>query len=470
LREGVPMEFKRILVVDDEPLMRDFLVETLKRKKYLVEAVGNGSQAMEKVKTEYYDLVVTDIRMPEVSGMEVLEEVKKINPETEVIMITAFGTIENAVGAMKLGAYDYITKPFSADEIEILVDRAMERQRLRDENRALRNYNTQLRNQLKEKYTFSSIIGVSDVMRKVYDTIEMIAPTKATILIYGESGTGKELVARAIHYNSDRQNKPFIKVNCAALPESLMESELFGHEKGAFTGAIRTTKGRFELAHTGTLLLDEIGELSMPLQSKLLRVLQEREFERVGNPSPLSVDVRVISTTNRDIKHEVQEGSFREDLFYRLNVVPIYLPPLRERKEDIPLLVDHFLRQYSEENGRDIAGIDDEALEKLMASDWPGNVRELENHVERAVVLCRDKVLTARHFQLEHESVEKSGSFGLEGVGPGMTLREMEKRLILSTLASENNNRTRASEILGISVRTLRNKLNEYARERVDIP
>jgi len=256
------MEFKRILVVDDEPLMRDFLVETLQRKKYLVEAVGNGSQAIEKVKVEYYDLLITDIRMPEVSGMEVLEEVKKINPETEIIMITAFGTIENAVGAMKLGAYDYITKPFSADEIEIVVDRAMERQRLRDENRILRSDNTQLRNLLKEKYTFSSIVGVSEVMRKVYDAIEMIAPAKATIMIYGESGTGKELVARAIHYNSDRQNKPFIKVSCAALPETLMESELFGHEKGAFTGAIRTTKGRFELAHTGTLLLDEIAAVS----------------------------------------------------------------------------------------------------------------------------------------------------------------------------------------------------------------
>ncbi len=464
------MEFKRILVVDDEPLMRDFLVETLQRKKYLVEAVGNGSQAIEKVKVEYYDLLITDIRMPEVSGMEVLEEVKKINPETEIIMITAFGTIENAVGAMKLGAYDYITKPFSADEIEIVVDRAMERQRLRDENRILRNDNTQLRNLLKEKYTFSSIVGVSEVMRKVYDAIEMIAPTKATIMIYGESGTGKELVARAIHYNSDRQNKPFIKVSCAALPETLMESELFGHEKGAFTGAIRTTKGRFELAHTGTLLLDEIAEMSLPLQSKLLRVLQEREFERVGNPSPLNVDVRVVATTNRELKQEVQEEKFREDLFYRINVVPIYLPPLRDRKEDIPLLVDHFLRKYCEENGRDIMGIDDEAIEKLMAQDWPGNVRELENHVERAVVLCRDEILTERHFQLEHESAEKGSSFGLEGVGPGMTLREMEKRLILSTLTSESNNRTRASGILGISVRTLRNKLNEYSNEGIKIP
>lgn len=464
------MEFKRILVVDDEPLMRDFLVETLQRKKYLVEAVGNGSQAIEKVKVEYYDLLITDIRMPEVSGMEVLEEVKKINPETEVLMITAFGTIENAVGAMKLGAYDYITKPFSADEIEIVVDRAMERQRLRDENRILRNDNTQLRNLLKEKYTFSSIVGVSEVMRKVYDAIEMIAPTKATIIIYGESGTGKELVARAIHYNSDRQNKPFIKVSCAALPETLMESELFGHEKGAFTGAIRTTKGRFELAHTGTLLLDEIAEMSLPLQSKLLRVLQEREFERVGNPSPLNVDVRVVATTNRELKQEVQEGRFREDLFYRINVVPICLPPLRDRKEDIPLLVDHFLRKYCEENGRDIMGIDDEAIEKLMAQDWPGNVRELENHVERAVVLCRDDVLTERHFQLEHESAEKGSFFGLGGVGPGMTLREMEKRLILSTLTSESNNRTRTSGILGISVRTLRNKLKEYSNEGIKIP
>ncbi|MFH0801982.1 MAG: sigma-54 dependent transcriptional regulator, partial [bacterium] len=343
------MEYKKILVVDDEPLMRDFLVETLQRKKYLVEAVGNGSQAIEKITGEYYDLIITDLRMPEVSGMEVLERAKKNNPDTEVIMITAFGTIENAVEAMQHGAYHYITKHFSADSIEILVDRAMERQILRDENRNLRTDNTSLRNQLREKYTFSSIVGVAEVMRKVYDTIEMIAPSKATVLISGESGTGKELVARAIHYNSPRQNRPFIKLNCAALPEGLMESELFGHEKGAFTGAVRTTKGRFELAHTGTLLLDEIGELSLPLQSKILRVLQEREFERVGNPTPLSVDVRVISTTNRDLNKEINEGNFREDLFYRLNVVPIYLPPLRERKEDIPLLVDHFLRKYCKE-------------------------------------------------------------------------------------------------------------------------
>lgn len=464
------MDFKRILVVDDEPLMRDFLVETLQRKKYVVDAVGNGSQALEKVKSEHYDLVVSDIRMPEVSGMEVLEDVKKNNPETEVVMITAFGTIENAVDAMKMGAYDYITKPFSADEIEIVVDRALERQQLRDENRILRNDNNQLRNQLKEKYTFSSIVGVTDVMREVYDKIEMIAPSKATVLILGESGTGKELVARAIHYNSDRQNKPFIKVNCAALPESLMESELFGHEKGAFTGAIRTTKGRFELANTGTLLLDEIGELSLPLQSKLLRVLQEREFERVGNPSPLSVDVRVIATTNRDLKEEVKEGNFREDLFYRLNVVPILLPPLRERKEDIPLLADHFLRKYCEDNNRNITGINDAAMNKLMGQDWPGNVRELENHIERAVVLCREEELDDRHFSFEHDGVEQAGVGGLEGVGPGVTLREMEKQLILSTLTSENNNRTRASEILGISVRTLRNKLNEYSEEGIKVP
>ena len=463
------MDFKRILVVDDEPLMRDFLIETLQRKKYLVEAVGNGAQAIEKVKGEYYDLVVTDIRMPDVTGMVVLEEVKKINPETEVVMINAFGTIENAVGAMKLGAYDYIEKPFSADEIELLVDRAMERQQLRIENKSLRNDNNQLLNQLRDKYTFSSIVGVSDAMRKVYDTIEMIAPTKATALIMGESGTGKELVARAIHYNSDRQNKPFIKVNCAALPESLMESELFGHEKGAFTGAIRTTKGRFELAHTGTLLLDEIGEMSLPLQSKLLRVLQEREFERVGNPSPLSVDVRVIATTNRELKEEIKQGKFREDLFYRLHVVPIFMPPLRDRKDDIPLLADHFLRKYCEENGREIVGISDEAMNKLMAQDWPGNVRELENHIERAVVLCRDETLIEKHFQFEREGLEKVGSFKLDGMSPGVTLREMEKQLILSTLEAENNNRTRASEILGISVRTLRNKLNEYAEEGIKV-
>ena len=463
------MDFKRVLVVDDEPLMRDFLVETLQRKKYLVESLGNGAQAIEKMKTEYFDLIISDIRMPEVTGMDLLKAVKVQSPETEMIMITAFGAIENAVEAMKLGAYDYITKPFSADEIEIIVEKALERQRLRDENRTLRSDNTQLRNQLKDKYCFSSIVGVSEVMRKVYDTIEMIAPSRATVLIQGESGTGKELVARAIHFNSPRQNRPFIKLNCAALPEGLMESEMFGHEKGAFTGAIRTTKGRFELADTGTLLLDEIGELPLTLQSKLLRVLQEKEFERVGNPSPLSVDVRVIATTNRDLKKEVEEGHFREDLFYRLNVVPIWLPPLRERREDIPLLVDHFLRKYCDENARKINGLDDEAMAMLMAQEWRGNVRELENRIERSVVLCRDELISVRHFQFDHAQVVSGSSFGVDGIAAGITLHEMEKRLILSTLAQENNNRTKASEVLGISVRTLRNKLNEYSGEGIQI-
>ncbi|MBN2288695.1 MAG: sigma-54-dependent Fis family transcriptional regulator [Candidatus Glassbacteria bacterium] len=461
------MEFKRILVVDDEPLMRDFLVETLQRKKYVVDAVGSGSQAIEKIKGDYFDLVITDIRMPEVSGMEVLDAVKKNSPETEVVMITAFGTIENAVEAMKLGAYHYLQKPFQADAIEILVERAIERQRLRDENRTLRNDNTQLRNQLKEKYTFSSIVGSSDVMQKVYDTIEVIAPSKATVLIHGESGTGKELVARAIHYNSPRQSRSFIKLNCAALPEGLMESELFGHEKGAFTGAIRSTKGRFELADNGTLLLDEIGEMSLPLQAKLLRVLQEREFEKVGNPTPLSVDVRVIATTHRDLKEEVKNNRFREDLYYRLNVVPIYLPSLRERIDDIPLLVDHFITKYCEENGKQIEGIEDDALELLMAQEWKGNVRELENQIERAVVLCREETLSLRYFQFDREISGAAAGPGMDGIVAGMTLREVEKRLILSTLDQEKNNRTRASEILGISVRTLRNKLNEYSKEGV---
>jgi two-component system, NtrC family, response regulator HydG len=463
------MEFKRILVVDDEPLMRDFLVETLQRKKYVVDSVGSGAQAIEKIKGDYFDLVITDIRMPEISGMEVLQAVKKHSAESEVVVITAFGTIENAVEAMKMGAYHYLQKPFQADEIDILVDRAIERQRLKNENRSLRNDNTQLRNQLKEKYTFSSIVGSSGVMQKVYDTIEVIAPSKATILIHGESGTGKELVARAIHYNSPRQNRPFIKLNCAALPEGLMESELFGHEKGAFTGAIRSTKGRFELADTGTLLLDEIGEMSLTLQAKLLRVLQEREFEKVGNPTPLSVDVRVIATTHRDLKEEVKNGNFREDLYYRLNVVPIYLPPLRERSDDVPLLVDHFIGKYCEENSRNIEGIEDDALEMLMGQEWRGNVRELENQIERAVVLCRDDTLSVKYFQFDHELSGVSTIPGVDGIVSGMTLREVEKRLILSTLDQEKNNRTRASDILGISVRTLRNKLNEYSKEGIFI-
>jgi len=450
------MERGKILIVDDEPLMQDFLLEALSRRKYQVDLADNGTTALHKIKAGKYDLIITDIRMPDVSGMEILKTAKGISPDMGVIMITAYGTIKNAVEAMKQGAYDYITKPFSVDEIELVVDKFFEYRRLVDENKYLRS-------ELGRKYGVDNIIGKSPKMRKIFETIDMVAQSKATVLIQGPSGTGKELIARAIHFKSPRRNKPFIKTNCAALPEGLVESELFGHEKGAFTGAIKTTKGRFELANGGTLLLDEIGEMGPNLQAKLLRVLQEGEFEKVGSSETVKVDVRIIATTNKDLKKEVEKGNFREDLYYRLNVVPIYLPPLRERKEDIPLLVEHFLRKYSEENGKLIEGISRDALQILIDYDWPGNVRELENVIERAVVMSKEKVLSPKHFSFgDFEAVPQPQRLDLT---KNKTLKDLEREFILKTLAEQGGNRSKTAEILGISVRTLRNKLKEYKKE-----
>jgi DNA-binding NtrC family response regulator len=447
------IQSRQILIVDDEPLMRDFLCETLSRKDYDVDTASDGSEAIRKIKERIYDLVLTDLKMPNVSGMEVLEAAKKRYAATDVVVITAYGTIETAVDAMKKGASDYVTKPFSADAIEIVVDKIFEKQ-------SLVNENAMLRQRLDTKRTYDIVVGKSSKMLKVIEAIEFVAPTKATILIQGESGTGKELVARAVHTLSPRKEKPFIRVNCAALPEGIIESELFGHERGAFTGAVRRTKGRFELAHGGTMLLDEISETSPSLQAKLLRILQEREFERVGSGDSIKVDVRIIATTNRDLKERIRENEFREDLFYRLNVVPIWLPPLRERKEDIPVLAEHFLRKYNEESGKRIEGFSEEAMDKLLGADWPGNVRELENCIERAVVMATQAMLKADDLVAD-EIGWKERSLG-SAVNSGITLKEAEKRLILKTLESHEGNRTRCAEALGISVRTLRNKLNEY--------
>jgi len=455
------MERRRILVVDDEPLIQDLLCEAFRRKRYEVEVASNGRQAMLMLKKQPYDLIITDIRMPDLSGMDLLKEAKKVYPDVGVIVITAYGTIRSAVEAMKRGAYDFITKPFSIDEMELIVDKYFEYNRLVHENRYLLS-------ELGRRYSFDNIIGKSPKMRKVFEIVEMVAPTKATVLIQGPSGTGKELIARAIHYNSPRRNKPFVKTNCAALPEGLVESELFGHEKGAFTGAIRRTKGRFELADGGTLLLDEISEMSPNLQAKLLRVLQEKEFEKVGNPETIQVDVRIIATTNKDLWEEVKKGRFREDLYYRLNVVPIYLPPLKERKEDIPLLIEHFIRKYSAENQKQIDGISPRAVEMLMSYDWPGNVRELENAIERAIVICKGRLLEPEHFILFRELQMSSGKDSPAGetiLQKSLRLRDMERELILRVLREQGGNRTRAAEVLGISVRTLRNKLREYRQE-----
>ena len=442
---------QKIILVDDDQLVRNSIKEILTRAGYEVVPFTSGQEAVDAFETENCQLVLSDMKMPGISGLEVLEKIKAINENTPFIIMTAYGTVETAVKAMKKGAYDFIEKPFSSpDELEILVARALEYSRLREENRSLRK-------QLHKKYEY---VGHSKAVKDVDAMVKTIAESRSTVLITGESGTGKELIARAIHINSHRSERPFIKINCAALPENLIESELFGHKKGAFTGAIRDTKGKFELASGGTLLLDEIGEMPLNLQSKLLRVLQEREIDKIGGDHPVAVDVRIIATTNRDIREQISKGHFREDLYYRLNVLPIQLAPLRVRKGDVAELVDHFINQFNEENGFAVSGIQTEALDKLTAYNWPGNVRELENAVERAVVIQKSGMLSADLFELTE--LHRPGQTSNEGLTAGITVAEMEKQLIYKTLESCSGNRTRAAEMLDISIRTLRNKLQEY--------
>jgi DNA-binding NtrC family response regulator len=448
------MANKRILVVDDDPYVREATETILKLKEYEVDTAPEAKTALRKLDERDYDLILSDIKMPGMSGIELLEAARAKVPDTHIILMTAFGTIENAVEAMQKGAYGYIQKG-STDpaEIELLVERALKYQETERENRRLRS-------ELQERYNFSNMIGKAHSMEQTFDLIGTVADSRATVLVTGESGTGKELVARALHYNSPRSSGPFIRLNCAALPKDLMESELFGHEKGAFTGAIKQTRGRFEMADGGTLLLDEISEIDPSLQAKLLRVLQEREFERIGSTQTIKVDVRIIATTNRDLQKEVDAGNFREDLYYRLNVIEIPLPPLRERKEDIPALTHLFIARYNDENDKGIEGIADEALELLIQYDWPGNIRELENYIERAVVVSRGPVLGVGDFPQKLSD----GSSGSEddGIHLGMTVHEMERRLIMKTLEGCRGNRTEAATMLAISTRTLRNKLHEY--------
>jgi len=449
----------RILVVEDDSLMREFLEETLLRAKYEVESVGSGPEGLSCIQNGSCDLILTDIKMAEVGGMEILVEASRRLPDCKVIMITAYGTIENAVEAMKLGAFDYLTKPFSADAIEVVVKRAWDYHSLLLENRRLRS-------ELVDKYSFRNVIGKTPKMQEIFELVTTVAPTKSTVLITGGSGTGKELIARALHYHSDRKEAPFVKVNCPALPETLIESELFGHTKGAFTGAIHDKTGRFEEANFGTLLLDEISEMSSGVQAKLLRVLQEEEFQRLGSGEIIPTDVRVIATTNRDLRRAIKKGAFREDLYYRLNVVRIHLPPLRERKADIPLLVNHFLEKHSSKNNKKVAGISETVLEAFYSYHWPGNVRELENFVERAVVLSKEEkeLLELEDFPPELVTFRAEG--GEEVVKPGQSLMEIEKVLILKTLEAYRGNRSRTAKVLGISTRTLRNKLAEYGLKK----
>ena len=445
---------KHILVVDDDAYVREPTEEILRRKGYEVDTATDGKSALSKLDEADYDLILSDIKMPGMDGMALLEAARAKFPDTHIIMMTAFGSVDNAVEALRKGAYDYIQKG-SADpaEIELVVERALKYQDTERENKRLRS-------ELQDKYSFSNMIGKAHNMEQVFDLIDTVADSRATVLVTGESGTGKELVARALHYNSSRRTAPFIRLNCAALPKDLMESELFGHEKGAFTGAIKQTRGRFEMADGGTLLLDEISEIDPALQAKLLRVLQEREFERIGSTQTIKVDVRIVATTNRDLQKEVEAGNFREDLYYRLNVIEMGLPPLRERKEDIPALVQTFVAKFNEENDKSVSGLADETLDALLQYDWPGNIRELENYTERAVVVAQREILTPGDYPQRLISGPQGNNDG--GLHVGMTVHEMERRLIMKTLESCKGNRTEAAGLLGISTRTLRNKLHEY--------
>lgn len=450
------MPIEKILIVDDEKLVRDFLGETLRRKNFDVTLAENGSKAIAALKDSLYDLVITDMKMPDYTGIDILKKVKELSPNTIVVIITAYGSVENAVEAMRLGAFNYLIKPFSPDTIEAVIDKAKEHVSLIEENYYLRQQLTT--GSLK---TSTRIIAESPEMKKILSEISQIAKSNANVMITGESGTGKEVIAHAIHYQSSRSNRPFIKVNCAAIPETLIESEFFGHEKGSFTGASSTHRGRFELANGGSLLLDEITEVPLGLQAKLLRAIQEQEFERIGGSKPIKVDVRIIATSNRDMKEAIALKKIREDLFYRLNVMPIHLPPLRERREDILPLAEYFIQKLCEENHKERKVLTPEAKKKMESYDWPGNVRELANILERAVVLNTSDRINPEEIYLTNIPIEaeplESGEYPV-----GLTLHELEKKLIIETLQKMNNNRTKTAQTLGISVRTLRNKLTEY--------
>ena len=442
----------RVLVVDDEPAQRELVAGFLRKHGFDVVLAGGGREAVARFKQEPFDLVLTDQRMPDLSGLEVLEAVRSTSPETAVVIITAYGTIETAVSAVKAGAADYLTKPLNLDDLLHRVHRVRERQRLVTENR-------ELREALTERHRVEGIIGDSGRMQEVLSLVRRVAPSDATVLIRGESGTGKELIARALHYASPRAAGPLVKVNCAALAESLLEAELFGHEKGAFTGAVASRKGRFEMADGGSIFLDEIGDLPPHLQVKLLRVLQEREFERVGSSRPIKVDVRLLAATHRDLEALVREGRFREDLYYRINVVTIMLPPLRERREDLPPLIEHFLRAFAGKNGKSVRGLTREAREALLRYDYPGNIRELENLIERAVVLTRDDVIGVEDLPL---SLEAPASESGDEAGLIAAVEGLERRMIREALAKADGTQTRAAELLGISERVLRYKLKKY--------
>lgn len=447
----------RIIVVDDEPGMREFLEIMLEKEGYTVETTADGRKAVEKIESKPFDLAIVDIQMPVMNGIEVLKRINEKKTDTTAIMITAFASHETAIEAMKLGAYDYITKPFKIDEIKLVIKKALEKRRLEREN-------SRLRKELETKFGFGNIIGRSSAILKVFDLIKRVAELKVNILVTGESGTGKELVARAIHYTGIRQQGPFVPVNCGAIPETLMESELFGYKRGAFTGATRDKKGLFEEANGGTIFLDEIADLPIHLQVKLLRVLEDKTTRPLGSTEPIPIDVRVVVATNKNIEEEVARGRFREDLFYRLNVIKIVLPPLRERKEDISPLVLHFIDKYSREMKKEIRGISPKALEVLENYNYPGNVRELENIIARCVALEASNVIRRETLPQpvgEVNSLDIESSFSSTS-SLDTLLNDIEKKMIEKSLRSTDGNKTEAAKLLGITLRSLRYRLAKH--------
>ncbi|PTL75647.1 sigma-54 dependent transcriptional regulator [Vitiosangium sp. GDMCC 1.1324] len=452
------MSAQRILVVDDEDNARRAIATILGEEGYEVAEASHGEEALTRLADFSPAVVLTDVRMPKMDGLTFLKKARELGSDASFIMMTAFASVEAAVEAMRAGAENYLTKPLDANAVLVVLGKALEK-------RALKREAESLREQVRERTRFHNIIGESPQLQAVYDMVKKAAATRATVLILGESGTGKELIAQAIHQESQRRDKPFVKVHCAALSESLLESELFGHEKGAFTGALARKEGRFELADGGTLFLDEIGEISPSVQVKLLRVLQQREFERVGGTQTLKVDVRIVAATHRDLLAEVKAGRFREDLYYRLNVVAVTLPPLRERKSDIPALVNHFLEKYSDAYGKDVRGLAPGTLQALLSYGWPGNIRELENAIERAVVLATGSELTTDDLPPVLRGPRPAG-VSVSSLIPGATLAQIEREAILQTMEMVKGSTTRTAEILGISVRKVQYRLKEYRPDK----
>ncbi|HEV2249098.1 MAG TPA: sigma-54 dependent transcriptional regulator [Candidatus Limnocylindria bacterium] len=458
------MAQKTLLVADDDASIRSLLKQLLSDEGFAVLEASTGTEVVDKVKESSPDLVIMDVRMPELDGIEALARLKSTNPKTAVLIMTAFGSSNAAIRAMELGAFDYITKPFELDKISHSVKRVLDYQDLTAEVEVLRD-------EISTLVQTERIVGNSPAMQEVYKTIGKVAKADATVLITGESGTGKELVAEALHFNSNRRSGPMVKVSCAALPETLLEAELFGHEKGSFTGAMTQRRGRFEMADKGTIFLDEIGEMTVPTQTKLLRVLQERKIERIGSSLPIKVDIRIIVATNKDLQRQVEQSKFRDDLYYRLNVINIHMPPLRDRKEDIPSLVEHFLAKHRYSATAQPAAISEEAIRRLMEYNWPGNVRELENVIERAVVLSRGQIITSRELPFgDHEAGDgEDGEADADAKGDSSffkkSVAQFEKDLIMKALRDANGNRSKAAEMLGIYRRLLYAKIKEYGLE-----